>query len=782
MRPTRLLCQVCIIFLVLLLALYTFLSSHITNEYGTTSSTNQQGGFRALFSFHAPSSLFPPSAIISLTDDNSTFFLSRPAAFGPSLPSDGLSGQLWVGSGFGDDSIVSGGASSRAEGELGCSDIPGWSEGDDQYDDEHRDPAVNIVKGQPGPTKHKSTSNRHQRRSDLASNNVQSSASSYKVAPRVDDGTDDYLHYPLQGIALAKGRRIGKEQDNTKTGSKAEHADIQSLQESAEIAGKVVLLSRGGCGFFEKVKWAQRRGGVAVVVGDNTRGGPLVSMYAKGDTSNVTIPSLFTSRTTAHLLSSLIPANSASKVLSSDESGKIDNQQAKAKPKKSKGKRPKNSSNGPTFTQAINSPKVTNAPRPNAAPESDSMSSSPDAPKTVPERSGWWRSLLATVGLGSKSDNSRIGMDSRRPPSSGRINWVVSEDWNDEPRSSRSGRPSVAGNGAGKAKSNTRVGPQSGTSDDFVIGVQDWRDPDLVGSKDTKSDNNRDSSSDKVKPIDPSTGNTLAGGSRAPGSGVYGAIQQGAESSNDGKASQSENTRSDDKTSNVESGWLGGIFTGQQSQEDAAAANKEAQDVYKTQIAPHFIEDHEFEDDDEEGPVEHEGLWVTMTPTSMSTSPFFDTLLVLVVSPLVTLTLVYALLLLRSRIRRRRWRAPKSVVDRLPIRTYHTMSSSSSSTSSLSPSLDGSSPTSPLLQSNPRSILTRTRPRSRTTSVLGQDSSSSLDHAATKASIARERLIFPRKKYSGKQVECVVCLEEYIDGQSRVMSLPCGHEFHAECM
>jgi hypothetical protein len=28
----------------------------------------------------------------------------------------------------------------------------------------------------------------------------------------------------------------------------------------------------------------------------------------------------------------------------------------------------------------------------------------------------------------------------------------------------------------------------------------------------------------------------------------------------------------------------------------------------------------------------------------------------------------------------------------------------------------------------------------------------------------------------------VVCLEEYIDGVSRVMSLPCGHEFHVECM
>jgi len=75
-----------------------------------------------------------------------------------------------------------------------------------------------------------------------------------------------------------------------------------------------------------------------------------------------------------------------------------------------------------------------------------------------------------------------------------------------------------------------------------------------------------------------------------------------------------------------------------------------------------------------DGDDEYEGLWVTLTPTS-GASPFLDTLLVLVVSPLVTLTIVYALLLIRSRIRRRRWRAPKSVVERLPVRTYQTIQS-----------------------------------------------------------------------------------------------------------
>ncbi|KAL8868033.1 MAG: hypothetical protein Q9174_005262, partial [Haloplaca sp. 1 TL-2023] len=170
----------------------------------------------------------------------------------------------------------------------------------------------------------------------------------------------------------------------------------------------------------------------------------------------------------------------------------------------------------------------------------------------------------------------------------------------------------------------------------------------------------------------------------------------------------------------------------------------------------------------------------------MSTSPFFDTLLVLVVSPLITLTVVYSLLLIRSRIRRRRWRAPKSVVERLPVRIYHTMSCSSSTSSSSLASPAAASPTTPLLQSSPRSATSRSRPRSYTASSIGDAVSDSLDKATARASLKRRdtstKIPAKKKAYHGKQVECVVCLEEYIDGQSRVMSLPCGHEFHAECI
>jgi hypothetical protein len=90
------------------------------------------------------------------------------------------------------------------------------------------------------------------------------------------------------------------------------------------------------------------------------------------------------------------------------------------------------------------------------------------------------------------------------------------------------------------------------------------------------------------------------------------------------------------------------------------------------------------------------------------------------------------------------------------------------------------SPTCGSLQASPTSA-TRTRPRSRTTSGISAEISASLDTATTHALLAGDDKL-SKKRYTGKQVECVFCLEEYVDGQSRVMSLPFGHGFHAECM
>ena len=51
---------------------------------------------------------------------------------------------------------------------------------------------------------------------------------------------------------------------------------------SEEFKGKIVLVQRGECSFAEKVRRVQGVGAIAVIVGDNTAGSGLLTMYAKG--------------------------------------------------------------------------------------------------------------------------------------------------------------------------------------------------------------------------------------------------------------------------------------------------------------------------------------------------------------------------------------------------------------------------------------------------------------------------------------------------------------------
>ncbi|EEP80679.1 predicted protein [Uncinocarpus reesii 1704] len=643
MRPPRLiLLLACFVFIPILLTAISLLSASSRHGTAATSSDShrQTSRFRALFSFHAPSALFPPSAIISLTEDNSTFFLARPAAFGPLLPLKGLSGPLWIGSGFSDDALRKGGVGIAAEGELGCSDVPGWDDGNKNKNVPlGAGPQDGNQKLAPadGDSDHSVALNSRQKRG-LGGPNSQG------------DGTDDHLHRPLPQANAPNsngngvtGRANGKPRDSP-------HADIQSLQESAEISGKVVLLSRGGCGFLEKVKWVQRRGGVALIVGDDTRGGGLVTMYARGDTSNVTIPAVFTSYTTAHLLSSLVPQGST-----------LDNSKL---------------------------------------------------------ASGKWQTTQRKLNLKNAKSDKHTNVD--------------------------------------KPAGNTPNTPQPGSHDDFVIGVQDWRDPDLVPVKastsvqgtatpkaNAKTRSETGSKAYTFKQASDPRG--LEGGSTTPRSGEY----RSAKDSLDGPGKNI-------KTGGLKSPWWKPSFRLHGSKE---GDNSPAPKVIE--IPPEAKQFHGAAGSVGKGHAgngdenDHEGLWVTLTPTSMSTSPFFDTLLVLVVSPLITLTVVYALLLLRSRIRRRRWRAPKAIVDRLPVRTYHTMPTISTPNT---PSPDGSSPSSPLL-SHSRPHSPRPRPRSQTCGPVSA-SSNSLDPGRDRAEKPRSGSTLWRRKYTGRQVECVVCLEE----------------------
>lgn len=701
--------------------------------------------FRSFLSFTTPFTLFPPNAAISLTDDNSTFFPARPAAFGPPLPARGLSGQLWIGSGFADENLPD----VEGEGELGCSDLPGWGDGTAIIGLKATTIGLSAkAKAAPAADKEKSS-----KRSKLPQGPPVDLAADTETKQKdksepLDDGTDDYLH---RGLAAKTGP--GYEM-TTVTSS---HADIQSIQETAEITGKVVLLSRGGCGFLEKVKWAQRRGAVAVIVGDNQKGGPLIQMFARGDTSNITIPAIFTSRTTAHLLSSLMQPGSFIEDLIDENGNPAFKVQQSDKVRKTK----KTSAQKPTTQEAVK-PKEEPATAKSRVARRDS---STGPAKANVKKPGWFARFFRFGG------SSNAVADRSRPPSSGQHDWVLVDDWSDE-------KDKVIRNSLEKASKKSKSGAsgQKTPGDGFQIGVQDWRDPDLVDAPgagadksttngkdvpagksaqgDLKITTEKSKESDKKGDKSKDT-NGPKGGSITPGSGQY-------------MPQSSKDQAAPSKSGKQETG-SNGLMSKLFGDDDGA-------DFSSSNAPPKAISTPLTKQPEPKEPI-HEGLWVTITPTG-STAPFFDTLLVLVVSPLITLTVVYALLILRAKIRRRRWRAPKSVVERLPVRTYHTVASSHNSRI---PSPTSSSPTTPLLQSS-----SRPRPRSRTTTgVPDADDLLRVDTALQSARGSPSRgdeKPSEWKKYMGRQVECVVCLEEYVDGVSRVMSLPCGHEFHAECM
>lgn len=747
MRPIRLL--ISLSFCILTITTLLFLLPAQRDKLGPTApvTPKKKGTLRALFSFQTP--LFPPSAIISLTDDNSTFFLARPAAFGPLLPANGLSGQLWIGSGFGEDNLGRGG---RAEGELGCSDVPGW--------DESLNKPGHIANGDPKMkyTTHTTKPDLVKKEKDKSkradAKDAEESVVTASDMSKPDDGTDDHLLKDSEARKTAPSQGVSK------------HADIQSLQESAEITGKVVLLSRGGCGFLEKVKWVQRRGGKALIVGDDVRGGQLVTMYARGDTTNVTVPAIFTSYTTAHLLSSLIPYGGPFGAISM---GGSKGAKLPTKLNKGKGKVSETEDNKPRFTTTAEASKPTAIVKDNA--EKMLLDAKPASP--IESHKGLIRSILSWIGLGDDQNPSNV---SRRPPNSGGLDWVMVEDWDDDkPKKSK------------KKEAKPQDVSMNPTADNFVIGVHDWRDPGLLSNK-----KNQDSSAVKPREADRAKDNAkavptkdlkLKGGSITPGSGEYENPGTHTEPSSE-KKTAAHGQMEREKSGSSRDGWLSHLHWGP-DHDDVQCAGKKCTMLGPSSSLPGKSSDP---NKAKNGP-DHEGLWVTLTPTNMSSSPFFDTLLVLVVSPLATLTVVYALLLLRSRIRRRRWRAPKSVVERLPVRTYHTISSEASTTSIATPI--SSSPSTPLLSPGPRRTVSRSssrsRPRSRTTSEVPETATSSSPfsehHESLSAQEKRENgLAEWRRRYGGRQKECVVCLEEYVDGVSRVMSLPCGHEFHAECM
>ncbi|KAI9163291.1 E3 ubiquitin-protein ligase RNF13 [Paramyrothecium foliicola] len=689
MRAPRLAILVLFIFVSLFVLVRSVTSSARTNAFPYPAKPRASKSVMG-FMYNTPFSLFPPNAAISLTDDNSTTFTARPAGFGPKLAAKGLSGELWVGNGFPEDPR-------DGNGELGCGDLVGWDGRNGQTS--QRD-APGAASRSYATTKDGST-----KRSGGSPLGVDGRAVGTKDRSRladvlVDDGTDDYLHAGLtNSVRDPRGSST--------------HADIQSIQETAEIKGKVVLLMRGGCGFLKKVLWAQRRGAIAVIVGDNQKGGPLIHMFAHGDeVENVTIPSVFTAWTTARILSSLTETGSFIENAIDENGNPIFKVQRGAK---SAQKGTESQKDGQPMASKLSASPSSQRGSRRAAKSTGSVGER-SAPSTSTYKHGWLSRLFNVHEIPRRKDTVN------RSSTNGRLDWVSEEDWTSE--KNKIIKDSI--------KSPTDM---TGSTRDGL--VRESPGEPRFASKESRTSQKKSTSNEKV---------AADGSSARSGQGT-------------GSTRYYSSAKSGGKARNVVSRLVG------DDEEDLLLVDTIVES-----------DDSGIDEGKPDGPPAkpHNGLWVTITPTTSGNS-FLDTLLVLVISPLVTLTVVYALLLLRARIRRRRWRAPKSVVERLPVRTYQAVTPSPSRSPTRSPRLPSptsSSPTTPLLQQGPN----RSRPRSRTTNATLETESLPTPTAAVQTPQTNARSS-PRehekgsggfsaewRKYMGRQVECVVCLEEYVDG------------------
>ncbi|CCU77703.1 PA and RING finger domain-containing protein [Blumeria hordei DH14] len=750
MRPPKLIIAAMLLFTSLLMFV-VFLFSSDSSYSITNSSVPLKAGIQKFFSIGPTFSLFPPSALITLTYDNTTSFIASPASFGPALSTDGLKGQIWIGSVLGDDTV---------DGELGCSDVLGWQNLAKSFKTmtpatEHFNSHGSTSAFDKMPTQSRAQGD-HEPFEDSIMRLKNPSVESKSIESTDKDGTDGHL---FQAFTDSKPT---KNSEKSHINEKDIYADIHYLQEEAEISGKVVLLSRGGCGFLEKLKWAQRRGAIGLIVGDNTKGGPLIQMFAKGDTSSANIPSVFTSYTTAHLLSSLASSFEAPSNLD-DKYGK---------PRLSV----KSNIVATENMKIISHRNYIPAHEENHIDENKFRDEDigygyiHKLQSTVTGTATW----LSSIFFGP--NNQQFKPISSRPPSSGKLDWSISDD----NKISGKMKPNTQKVARSRKSEDFKSKTLAQSADDFLIGIQDWRDPDLIGAnkmEKPESDvdfvlinshqkqglgqknavlDNINTRSDGGKLVQVTSKNIpLAGGIITPGSGEY-TVQK---RENDIKETIEINENYIDGSPDI-------IPKG------ALGANRKRIEIFSSTSNTNIDK------------YSAQGLWVTLTPVTGS-NPFLDTLLVLVISPLATLTIVYALLLVRSRIKRRRWRAPRSVVERLPVRTYQSIVTSVDY-SPRRPSPSNVSATTPLLlNSQTCNISSQMNTDSdQMNNLLGTSNQLQNSIKASRQSQLEKSINHMNqwKKHTGKQTECVVCLEEYIDGVSRVMGLPCGHEFHAECI
>lgn len=134
-----------------------------------------------------------------------------------------------------------------------------------------------------------------------------------------------------------------------------------------------------------------------------------------------------------------------------------------------------------------------------------------------------------------------------------------------------------------------------------------------------------------------------------------------------------------------------------------------------------------------------------------SATPALDTILFLLISPICSLSIIYLMVSVHRYFTQLTRRAPKRAVKQLPVRVWMGQGISS-------PAVKGK--------------------------AQGGSNSGVLESGEA-ASTAQEEGAPPpttSDKVWVSSDECIICLEEFTVGESRVMQLPCGHDFHEECI
>lgn len=140
-------------------------------------------------------------------------------------------------------------------------------------------------------------------------------------------------------------------------------------------------------------------------------------------------------------------------------------------------------------------------------------------------------------------------------------------------------------------------------------------------------------------------------------------------------------------------------------------------------------------------------------------SSVIGTIIFLMLSPLCSLSMIYCFLLLHRRYKKMQERASKKAVAKLPVRTWHRPNPESrrhnSAEAAAAPDSDAEN----------------------------SEGSSSQERGVAEASTRNTTSTDEdREKIWTSSAECIICMEDYVDGVSQVMRLPCHHEFHVECI